>query len=266
MSTHTTEGNHTAPITRQVVDYCKTHPHAINAVLWFAMISYIVLVIAGTTQSEGSSDRAGWVLAFGAPALLIGWVLYCRKRDATVAAQWQADEAERQRLLELLGDDNQLIASGLVEADKPVKRNRHWVLTGGATAVAIVIGASMLPQETPTSAPVSITTTSTSIATPKPLFDTRHITPATKTKTTTAIQTATQTVETARPEPAAVEQPPIDNTATAGVNSGDDSGSSGLTVKSGTFCSSAGSVGVSTKGKPMTCRSASDGRLRWQSA
>lgn len=38
------------------------------------------------------------------------------------------------------------------------------------------------------------------------------------------------------------------------------------TVHAGAFCKSAGATGVTSTGKLMTCKSASDGHLRWQEA
>ncbi|MDO4915968.1 hypothetical protein [Corynebacterium sp.] len=271
MSAHATENSQPKATSRQAGDFYKPHSKAVTITQWVFMISCIILLLAGFTENMGASANIGWVLAMGTPALLIGWSLYCRKRDATSMAQWQAGEAERQKLLGLLGEDDQLVASGLVKADKPAKRNRHWILTGGATAAAIVIGASMLPQDTPTTAtPASVVPPSTSQATPKPLFDTKNLTPATKTKTITAVQTVTRTTETTTPEPAPIEQAPIADAATAGANNnssgGHESGGSVGGVNPGSFCPTAGAVTVSSHGKPVTCRTAKDGRLRWKSA
>ena len=264
MSAHATKDSQNISLTRQVVNYYKTHPTAVTATQWFCLISYLVIVLAGFTENMGTSANVGWVLTFGTPALLIGWSLYCRKRDAAAIARWQTGEDERQEMLGLLGEDDQLVASGLVKADKPAKRNRHWILTGVPAAAAIVIGASMLPQDTPTTAaPTSITPPSTSQVAPKSLFDTKHLTPATKTKTTTAIQTVTQTVETPTPEPAPIEQAPAAGAATEQANDNSGSGS-GTVVTPGSFCPTAGSGAVTSKGKPVTCRTASDGRLRWK--
>lgn len=266
MSSHATKDNQNISLTRQVVDYYKTHPKAVTATQWFCLVTYLVIVLAGFTENMGTSENVGWVLAFGTPALLIGWSLYCRKRDAATMAQWQAREDERQELLGFLDEDDKLVASGLVKEDKPTKRNRHWILAGVPAAAAIVIGASMLPQDTPTTAaPTSITPPLTSQVTPKPLFDTKHLTPSTKTNTTTAIQTVTQTVETATPEPAPIEQAAVADTAAEQANDNSSSGS-GAVVHVSSFCSTAGAVAVTSKGKPVTCRTASDGRLRWKSA
>lgn len=67
------------------------------------------------------------------------------------------------------------------------------------------------------------------------------------------------------PEPSAAPEPapePVDPPA-----DNDSGGSPSVgTVHAGSFCSPAGATGVSSKGKPMVCGPASDGRNRWQGA
>lgn len=82
--------------------------------------------------------------------------------------------------------------------------------------------------------------------------------PGTPTYVTVNARTSTfAPVSTVTPTPVMTTLPPPLHAAEVPVPA---------TVRAGSFCNYVGVSGVSSTGKPMVCKTASDGRLRWQVA
>lgn len=113
--------------------------------------------------------------------------------------------------------------------------------------------STLAPKPTTTRPPTPVADRTTTPA-PKPA-KTRPPTPAPARTTTPApVRLATPT----RSPQAPATQAPVAPVVPAGPPPG------AVTVHGGSFCSGAGSIGISEKGRTLVCRVAKDGRLRWQ--
>lgn len=117
-------------------------------------------------------------------------------------------------------------------------------ITTAATSSAIAIPpapASTEPVPSTSAAPRVRASASVAEATPPPVAATAVAPAAPTIDVATAVPAETSASETSEPAPS------------VGV------------VHAGSYCSTAGAVGVTSKGTPMVCAPGSDGRLRWRS-
>ncbi|PVD04497.1 hypothetical protein [Streptomyces sp. CS014] len=110
-----------------------------------------------------------------------------------------------------------------------------------------------------TTSPAPATTTpaptSPPATTPTPTETTPSPTPTTAPPTTAPTTAAPTHAHTTRPT----------RTPTPAPTPEEDDAPSGRIVSPGAYCSPAGATGRTSKGTPMTCRTAADGKLRWKS-
>lgn len=208
--------------------------------------------------------------------------------DPSIDRYWDGQQWTNQTRPRGSGDPTQVFGAVGQGGNPPAaggSKRRKWPWALGAGLVGLVaLGAAVGDEEPKTETSSVVSTTSSSVAptttTAKPATTTpRATTPApTTTSDSPAVvplvpQVGTTVVETTTeytPPPAPAHTPPATTEYTSPpvmeyTPPPAPAQQSGGTVHGGSFCSTPGATGVTTKGTPMVCAPGKDGRDRWQS-